>query len=154
MKGGITLLMALLIVCQIFISTNGKKSKNKSAEQQKLLKEITTGIEKCVKNDKNIDKKEITEVNKCVAKFKKQKNTLDQKDKSAKSILKKVVKNIVKCLKPKKSKNTKNSKDIKNKSSNKKRQKRADANEENQASIAMLEGLGPSTSTTQPMSCG
>ena len=153
MKSGIILLVAFLIICQIFVYVNGKKSKNKSSDQQKLLKEITTGIEKCVKNDKNIDKKEKAKFNKCLTGFKNQKNTLDQKDKSAKSILKKVVKNIVKCLKPKKSKNAKNSKDKKNKSSNKKRQKRADANEENQASIAMLEGLGPSTSTTQPMSC-
>ena len=160
MKRGVILLIAFLIVCQLFVSTNGKKSKNKSSEQQNLLKEITSGIEKCVKNDKNIDKKETTKVNKCLTGFKKQKNTLDQKDKSAKSILKKVVKNIVKCLKPKKSKNTKNSKDKKTKLPNKKRQKRADANEEHQEAIARLESIVTAwSSTTQPenpneLSCG
>ena len=118
MKSGIILLVAFLIVCQIFVYVNGKKSKNKSSDQQKVLKEITTGIEKCAKNDKNIDKKEITKFNKCLTGFKKQK-------KSAKSILKKVVKDIIKCLKSKKSKNTKNSKDKKGKLPNKKRQKRS-----------------------------
>ena len=157
MKSGIILLVAFLIICQIFVHVNGKKPKNKSSEQQKLLKEITTGIEKCVKNDKNIDKKETTKFNKCLTEFKKQKNTLDKKDKSAKNILKKVVKDIVKCLKPKKSKNTKNSKDKKSKSSNKKRQKRADEHED---AIAMLQRIGTTvTITSQPedpneLSCG
>ena len=115
----ILLLIAFLIICQLFIYANGKKSKNKKpVKEQKGLKEITNGIEKCVKTDKSIDKKEITEFNKCLTGFKKQK-------KSAKSILKKVVKDIIKCLKSKKSKNTKNSKDKKGKFPNKKRQKRS-----------------------------
>ena len=80
MKGAIILLMVVLIVCQLFVSTNGKKSKIKSSDQQKLLKEITTDIEKCVKKDKKIDKKELTKFNKCLDRFKKQKNTLDQKN--------------------------------------------------------------------------
>ena len=133
-----------------------KKSKNKKpVKEQKGLKEITNGIEKCVKTDKSIDKKEITEFNKCLTGFKNQKNTLDKKDKSAKNILKKVVKDIVKCLKPKKSKNTKNSKDKKSKSSsNKKRQKRAIENEE---AIAMLQRIGTTVTLTgdpNELSCG
>ena len=114
--------MTFLIVCQLFVSTNGKKSKNKSSEQQNLLKEITSGIEKCVKNDKNIDKNEKAKFNICLTGLKKQKNTLAPKDKSTKIIFKKVIKDIIKCLKPKKSKISKGNK---NKTSNKKRQKRA-----------------------------
>ena len=120
MKGAIILLMVVLIVCQLFVSTNGKKSKIKSSDQQKLLKEITTDIEKCVKKDKNIDKKELTKFNKCLVGFKKQKNTLDQKNKSTKSTLKKVAKDIIKCLKPKETKNTKKCKDKKGTKNSKK----------------------------------
>ena len=124
MKRGIILLIAFLIVCQLFVYTNGKKSKNKPPvkAKQKDLKEITTDIEKCVKNDKTIDKKEKTEINKCLTGFKKPKS---KKDKSTKSTVQKVVKDIIKCLKPKKSKNTKNAIDKKGKLPNKKRPKRA-----------------------------
>ena len=148
------LFMAFLIVWQLFIFANGKKSKHKSSEQQKLLKEITNGIEKCVKNDKNIDKKEKPLFNKCLTGFKKQKNTLGPKDKSTKSILKKVVRNIIKCLKPKKSKN---SKDKKNKLTNKKRPKRAPPKrkgdeEKPEGVLAKLEKIdtGDASSTTNP----
>ena len=110
MKSGIILLVAILIICHLFVYANGKKSKNKSSKQEKALKEITTGIEKCVKNDKNIGKKERAKFRKCFTGFQKQKNTLNPKDKSSKIILKKIVKGIVKCLKPKKSKNSKDMK--------------------------------------------
>ena len=122
MKSGIILLVAILIICHLFVYANGKKSKNKSSKQEKALKEITTGIEKCVKNDKNIGKKERAKFRKCFTGFQKQKNTLNPKDKSSKIILKKIVKGIVKCLKPKKSKN---SKDKKSKLSNKKTSKKS-----------------------------
>lgn len=123
MKNGIILLfVTCLIVCEICLYVNGKKSKNKVLKQQVILKDITTSIDKCVKNDKNIDKNEKAKFNICLTGLKKQKNTLAPKDKSTKIIFKKVIKDIIKCLKPKKSKT---SKENKNKTSNKKRQKRA-----------------------------
>ena len=158
MKRAIILLMTFLIVCLLFVYVNGKKSKNKLSEQQKILKEITNGIEKCVKNDKNINKKEKPLFNKCLTGFKKQTNTLDPKDKSTKTILRKVVKNLKKCLKPKKSKK---SKDKKNKTSNKKRPKRSPPGppkrkgdeEKPEGVLAKLEKIDPSdasSTTTNP----
>ena len=121
MKNGIILLfVTFLIVCEICLYVNGKKSKNKVLKQQVILKDITTSIDKCVKNDKNIDKNEKAKFNICLTGLKKQKNTLAPKDKSTKIIFKKVIKDIIKCLKPKKSKT---SKENKNKTSNKKRPK-------------------------------
>ena len=105
MKNGIILLfVTFLIVCEICLYVNGKKSKNKVLKQQVILKDITTSIDKCVKNDKNIDKNEKAKFNICLTGLKKQKSTLAPKDKSTKIIFKKVIKDIIKCLKPKKSK--------------------------------------------------
>ena len=63
MKSLIIFLVVLFVVCQLVVYTNGKKSKNKSSKQQKVLKEITSGIDKCIKN---IDEKEKVKFNKCL----------------------------------------------------------------------------------------
>ena len=66
MKSLIIFLVVLFVVCQLVAYTNGKESKDQSSKQQKVLKEITSGIDKCIKNDKNIDEKEKVKLNKCL----------------------------------------------------------------------------------------
>ena len=66
MKSLIIFLVVLFVVCQLVAYTNGKESKDQSSKQQKVLKEITSGIDKCIKNDKNIDEKEKVKFNKCL----------------------------------------------------------------------------------------
>ena len=85
------------------IHAKKNKSQKKIVFQSDALQKITMSLERCVKKDKTISKKEILPpiFRKCLKKIKKQKSRSKDKKKTTKGFLKKVMKSISDCLKSK-----------------------------------------------------
>ena len=85
------------------IHAKKNKSQKKIVFQSDALQKITMSLERCVKKDKTISKKEILPpiFRKCLKKIKKQKPRSKDKKKTTKGFLKKVIKSISDCLKSK-----------------------------------------------------
>ena len=95
-----------------------KKLEKKIVVQNDILQIMTISLEKCVKKDKTISKKEIPpQFKKCLKEMKKQKSLSKDKKKTTKAFLQKVIKGISNCLKSKNKKDKTKTK--------KKRQKRS-----------------------------
>ena len=76
------------------IHAKKNKSQKKIVFQSDALQKITMSLERCVKKDKTISKKEILPpiFRKCLKKIKKQKSRSKDKKKTTKGFLKKVIK--------------------------------------------------------------
>ena len=102
MKIELTICVLFLIANQFLMDIDAAKTnKNKSKKPKKMLKEITTALEKCADQSNKSENKKLTpSFKKCLSGMKTQKNFLNKKDKSMKDIFKKVVNNLFECLKP------------------------------------------------------
>ena len=118
--------IAFFLAFFIVGNVHGKKKLQKDTDGSKILKKITTGLEKCVKNQASIDNEKISpHITQCITATKNKKSILKNKKKTTKSFLKKVLKGIKNCLKSKMTKKTKKSKGNKNPRSKNKREKRS-----------------------------
>ena len=109
----------LTLFLHFWVNIHGKKKlENKIVVQNDILQKITISLEKCVRKDKTISKKEIPpQFKKCLKEMKKQKSLSKDKKKTTKAFLQKVIKGITNCLKSKNKKDKTKTK--------KKRQKRS-----------------------------
>ena len=109
----------LTLFLHFWVNIHGKKKlENKIVVQNDILQKITISLEKCVKKDKTISKKEIPpQFKKCLKEMKKQKSLSKDKKKTTKAFLQKVIKGVTNCLKSKNKKEKTKTK--------KKRQKRS-----------------------------
>ena len=142
-------IISIAFFCAFFIVGNihGKKKLQKDTDGSKILKKITTGLEKCVKNQTSVDNKKISShFTKCITATENKKSLLKDKKKTTKNFLKKVLKGISNCLKSKMTKKTKKPKDKKKPKSNNKREKRSkrpsNAEEEVNQALAKVSKCG------------
>ena len=112
MKIELTILIVVFIANQFLGKINGSKiNKKKAYEPKTILKEITTGFEKCT--DQSNKREDVySSFKKCLNGIKTHKNFLDKNDKSTKGIFKKVLTKLFQCMKPS-SKSKKSKKDKK-----------------------------------------
>ena len=123
MKIELTILIVVFIANQFLGKINGSKiNKKKAYEPKTILKEITTGFEKCT--DQSNKREDVySSFKKCLNGIKTHKNFLDKNDKSTKGIFKKVLTKLFQCMKPS-SKSKKSKKDKKKTSKKNRRRKR------------------------------
>ena len=122
MKIEITIFIVFLIANQFVWNIDGSKTnKKKPNKPTAILKDITTGFEKCADQSKKQDR--VPSFKKCLNDIKTQKNFLNKNDKSMKDIFKKVIIKLFQCLKPS-SKSKKSKKNHQKKTSKKNRRKK------------------------------